>query len=248
MRVIGVLDLRRGQAVHAQGGRRDRYEPIVQVAAELIERGSARAVARAYVDRFGIDEIYVADLDAVEGLDPQAALVADVASMDVHLWVDAGVTSPLTAYQAANTGASHVIVGLETLPGWDALSAVVAALGSNRVAFSLDLRAGVPMLAPGSQVQAATPSDLVRRAVDAGASALIVLDVERVGAGTGVDVALVRELRSSCPDLEILAGGGVGSVQDLERLSDAGCDGALVASALLDGRLRPEHLHGRVTR
>jgi phosphoribosylformimino-5-aminoimidazole carboxamide ribotide isomerase len=68
--------------------------------------------------------------------------------------------------------------------------------------------------------------------------ALLVLDLARVGTGAGgPELGLLSELRRAHPTVELLAGGGVGSRADLERLADAGCDGALVATALHDGRL-----------
>ena len=74
MRVIGVIDVRGAQAVHARAGQRDQYKPI----------GDAVELARTYVDRHGIAELYVADLDAIVGIsddrDPErVALHADVA-------------------------------------------------------------------------------------------------------------------------------------------------------------------------
>src|SRR4051812_13053039 len=65
MRVVGVLDLVADRAVHARGGQRSLYEPVVMVAGEPIQPGHAPDLARAYIDRLGLDEIYVADLTAI---------------------------------------------------------------------------------------------------------------------------------------------------------------------------------------
>src|SRR2546427_65318 len=84
---------------------------------------------------------------------------------------------------------------------------------------------------------------LRRAAVDReGVAAMLVLDVARVGSGLGVDLDLVAALRRAHPGSELLAGGGIGSVRDLERLADSGCDGALIATALHDGSLANEHI------
>ena len=61
-----------------------------------------------------------------------------------------------------------------------------------------------------------------------------------VGMNDGVGTErLCRDLRSADPDLQIIAGGGIRSAGDLRSLETAGCDAALVASALHDGRLSP---------
>jgi uncharacterized protein related to proFAR isomerase len=75
------------------------------------------------------------------------------------------------------------------------------------------------------------------RAADAGAGAVIVIDLARVGTGTGLDLALIDRVREATPGLTLVAGGGVRGPEDLARLADSGCDGALVATALHDGRL-----------
>ena len=73
-------------------------------------------------------------------------------------------------------------------------------------------------------------------------AAILMLDLARVGSGLGVHLDLVAALRHAHPGIELLAGGGIGSARDLDRLADAGCDGALVATALHDGRLAKEHI------
>ena len=71
---------------------------------------------------------------------------------------------------------------------------------------------------------------------------IIVLDLARVGSGAGPDVALIAELHAAFPELELLAGGGVRDVADLQALADAGAAGALVATALHSGAIGRKEL------
>jgi len=246
MRIIGVVDLLGGRAVHARAGQRESYAPVATIAGSRIESGDALAVARAYVDRLGVAELYAADLDAILGrLDAarrpsQSGAVAAVAALGAPLWLDAGVSTADHARHALGLGAARVIVGLETLPSYDALGEICAAVGGDRVAFSLDLRDGEPMIDTGVSggIAPGEPAHLVAaRAADAGARAVIVIDLARVGTGTGLDLGLIARVRAAAPRVTLLAGGGVRGLEDIVRLADAGCDGALVATALHDGRL-----------
>ena len=238
MRVIGVVDLLAGRAVHARAGRRDSYQPVRAVAGLPIESGDALALARAYVDRLGVTELYAADLEAILGGASQDALVAAVAALDAPLWVDAGVTSTQRARHSLGLGATRVVVGLETLASYEALGEICAALDGDRVAFSLDLREGEPVVAATGDIPLREPAHVVAsRAANAGVGAVIVLDLARVGTSAGLDFALIARVRESTPGQILLAGGGVRGYEDLARLADAGCDGALVATALHDGRL-----------
>jgi phosphoribosylformimino-5-aminoimidazole carboxamide ribotide isomerase len=238
MRVIGVLDLLAGRAVHARAGRREHYVPVRAVVGSPIEAGDALALAHIYVERFGLTELYAADLDAIlGGASQNQPILAAVAAVGVPLWVDAGVSSVVEARRTLDLGAARVIVGLETLTSFDVLGEICAAVGGDLVAFSLDLRAGTPVVAPGAISFGITPRLAAERAVDAGAGAVIVLDLQRVGTGTGPDLGLVSQVRTAVPDVLLLVGGGVRGLEDLAQLADSGCDAAIVASALHDGRL-----------
>ena len=234
--IIGVIDVMHGRAMHARGGQRDRYAVVVDVMGARVD-GNPRALARRYRE-LGVAALYVADLDAIEGREPQDATVAAVVSEGLPISLDAGVSSVARARACMALGIARVVVGLETLTSWTALRAICDAVGGSRVAFSLDLKDGVP-LAPGRI--SGSPEQLAVGAVDAGAGAIIVLDLARVGQRGGLDVALVARVRAAAPGVTLIAGGGVRHREDLDRLAAAGCDAALVATALHTGALAGRH-------
>jgi phosphoribosylformimino-5-aminoimidazole carboxamide ribotide isomerase len=238
LRVIPVLDLRAGRAVLARGGQREAYPPVRSVLADAeAGAGDAVALARAYRDALGLDDCYVADLDAIGGGPVQSALLQRLASLGSALLVDAGVADPVRAQDIRAVGAAQVVVGLETLPSFEVLAAVTRVVGAEHVVFSLDLRDGVPVVRSGA-AHHGTVAELARTAVDAGAAGLLILDVGRVGSGRGVDSRLVETLRRAHPTVQLLAGGGLADAREIGRLADLGLDGVLVATALHDGRLR----------
>jgi phosphoribosylformimino-5-aminoimidazole carboxamide ribotide isomerase len=231
VRIIGVIDLKDGQAVHARGGRRDEYAAVSKAAGTVID-GDAVKLAGVYLDTFGLADIYVADLDAIGSAATNDEVVRRVCELGGNVLVDGGVAGLDDAHRVAAAGADQVIVGLETLPSFDILRDVCHHYA---VTFSLDLRGGVPMCI--AALANLSPEDLALEAVAAGAQAIIVLDVARVGGLDGPDREMLKHIRQVAPDSQVLAGGGVRSLRDLKQLADIGCDGALVASALHDGRL-----------
>ena len=239
MRIVGVIDVRGGLAVHALGGRREEYVPIRLAAGERVD-GDVAALARVYVDRLGVRELYVADLDAIErGIGAlNAGPLGQVVALGVPVWVDAGVTTPAAAAVVLEAGASAIIVGLETLPSLDALAAISQASGRRRVAFSVDLRNGMAITLPGVEHARWSAAEIARSGAERGVGTVIVLDLARVGTGTGPDLELMTAIRRAVPHVALFAGGGVRSADDVDALARAGCDGALVATALLSGALR----------
>jgi phosphoribosylformimino-5-aminoimidazole carboxamide ribotide isomerase len=233
MRIIPVIDLRAGEAVQGTGGDRARYAPVESALTSSL--GDALALAQAYVTVLGTSELYVADLDAIEGGAAQYGMHQRLSRI-ARSWIDAGLRSERDACAVIDAGADRVVVGRETLPDLEVLHAIVARLGAERVAFSLDLRDGAP-LARAEPLRAMTPRELARRAVDAGVETVIVLDLARVGGLGGADETMLGELRAALPGVELVAGGGVRDQTDLDRLAVAGADGALVATALHRGAI-----------
>jgi phosphoribosylformimino-5-aminoimidazole carboxamide ribotide isomerase len=248
MQIIPVLDLAGGVAVHAQAGDRSRYAPLTS---DLVpdRTGDAVALLRAFHAVLGVHECYVADLDAIQGGALQRSLIRQLAEFHTGfagaLMVDAGTSGPGGALEVLSCGASEVVVGLETLHAFADLAAIVEVVGPSRLVFSLDLRLGNPILHPTMQDATGVDPDalsLAAQAIAAGVATLLVLDLGRIGTGCGVDIGLLQTLRRRFPGIRLLAGGGVLTRKDLERMRDAGCDGALVASAIHTGRVSASDL------
>jgi phosphoribosylformimino-5-aminoimidazole carboxamide ribotide isomerase len=235
MRVVGVIDLKGGTAVHAVRGERERYRAVRSVLG-----GDPLALARAFRSELGLDELYVADLDAISGEGEHSSSIGALAS-EARVMVDAGVSEPERARALLDLGAHRVVVATETLTGPDALDRLLAELPEGAVVLSVDLRDG-RALSPHPQLAGLPALDAVERLHRAALREAIVLDLARVGSGAGPDVGLIAELHAAFPALELLAGGGVRDVEDLRALGDAGAAGALVATALHDGVIGPREL------
>lgn len=230
-----MLDLRRGRAVHARGGDRSLYRPLFHRFA--VPEGPV-AAGRWIMERWGPRPLYVADLDALEGGSLQVDVLRRLADDVPELWVDAAADGPARARELRSLGADQVVVGLETLPTWARLEEVAGEVGREHTAFSLDLRSGRPVVASGGPRLEPAPK-MARRAEDARAGTLLVLDLERVGSGAGPDLELAAGCRRAAPDVRLLVGGGIGDAADLAALAAEGCWGCLVATALYGGELDP---------
>lgn len=235
MRIIPVLDVKGGRAVLARGGDRAHYAPV----RSLLHEGSDPVeIALAYRDVLGLRVVYLADLDAIGGAAPALPLFGAIAALGMGLWVDAGARTADEAGPPLASGAEVVVAGLETLGGPEVLEEIVRRFGPERVAFSLDLRAGRPMVPTPATWGTDEPRDLAGLAIAAGVRRLILLDLARVGTGAGVGTEpLLEAIHADHPGVEVVVGGGVAGPGDLRRLEDAGASAALVGSALHDGRI-----------
>jgi phosphoribosylformimino-5-aminoimidazole carboxamide ribotide isomerase len=191
-------------------------------------------------ERFGLDEVYVADLDAIGGGPGSAEIVAALARQG-RVMVDAGTTAATTVAPLLELGVARVVIGTESLPGAEAFARLRHELPGAPLVVSLDLRGG-RLLSPHPALRGLAAVDALARLAEAGAREAIVLDLSRVGSGEGPDVTLLGELHARFPDVELLAGGGVRDADDLRALAGAGTSGALVATALHRGAIGADEL------
>ncbi|HET8747318.1 MAG TPA: HisA/HisF-related TIM barrel protein [Ramlibacter sp.] len=233
LQVIPVLDLMGGQVVRGVRGERHAYRPIVSRLADgSAPRAVARGLRRAAPPPPGARPVlYVADLDAIQGGAVQLDALADLlqAQPDLCLWVDAGFAGPgdvrvLRAALGPVAARIRPVYGSESLAGAAALEELAR---DPDAILSLDSRLERPL----------DPAGAWQRP-EAWPGTVIVMTLDRVGAGTGPDLVTFARLRALAPDRTWIGAGGVRDAADLCAAAASGAAAWLVASALHDGSLQ----------
>lgn len=231
MDIIPVLDLKHGLVVRARLGDRAAYAPIVT---PLSPSPDPLDVARGLMALFPFRRLYLADLDGIEGRPRNDATVdrLEAAFPDVEFWVDNGLAEAdaCRAFLAARR--ARLVLGSETQTD----PHLPRALGA-RAILSLDFR-GEAFQGPEAlrQDPSLWPDDV------------IVMTLARVGSDAGPDRERLAEMRARSSAVRLWAAGGVRGVADLTGLADLAVSGALVATALHDGRIGPAELAALATR
>ena len=236
MKIIPVIDVLGGIVVHAVRGRRSEYQPLKSI---LCASTDPVDVASA-LKTVGFSELYVADLDAIEGGHPSFSLfkrIADKTSLE--LMIDAGIADLEKAKKVLQSHVSKVILGTETLPNVRFVAEAVKAFGSEKVMVSLDLM-GNRIISGFKLDTFAEPLRFLHKLQD-GVSQIIVLDLAKVGSGEGVNIPFLKEVLSNIK-ANVFVGGGVRDVKDLVELKNLGVFGVLMATALHSGKISPEGL------
>jgi phosphoribosylformimino-5-aminoimidazole carboxamide ribotide isomerase len=227
--IVPVLDLKAGGVVHACAGERAHYLPI---RSRLAEGSDVFAVAEGLMSLVGFRRLYIADLDAIEGCGDHATLIARLRQRhpDLELWVDCGIKTPAAALALADTGVIPVL-GSESFAGAEVVCTILAQLGARGCVLSLDYRAD----------RFVGPPALERNA-EHWPARVIVMSLNRVGTNAGPDFERLLGTRKCAGDRRVFAAGGVRDRADIDRLAAVGIAGALVATALHDGRLSADAL------
>jgi phosphoribosylformimino-5-aminoimidazole carboxamide ribotide isomerase len=221
--VIPAVDVLGGRAVRLAGGKRD---------AVTLEGGDPVDLARRFVVE-GARRLHLVDLDGAFSGVPSLDLVERVLEVGaVALQVGGGYRTPEAIAAALDAGADRVMIGTAAL-GRGFLEESVERFGASLVV-AIDIRDGHVAVEGWTQVSDLSPGELARRCAEFGVQRVLVTSAARDGSLAGPDVELVAEVRAV--GIPTLAAGGISSLDDLRALRDAGCEGAVVGSALLAGR------------
>lgn len=233
MKIIPVIDLMGGRVVHAREGRRERYRPLET---KLCTGSDPQIVAAALLDLYPFGTLYVADLDAIQGRGDHLQTLGRIRRHFPHLdlWVDSGIGDKNALARWIRADIGRPVIGSESLKDADFLEWAHEQGEDVLPVLSLDF-VGKAFKGPASLL--AAPARYWPRRV-------LAMNLRRVGSGAGPDLGLIAKLRTLRPDCAVYAAGGVRSRDDLLAIAEAGGVGALVATAIHDGRLGRAELAG----
>lgn len=227
--LVPVIDLLQGQVVHAREGRRAQYAPVQS---RLCKGAGPDEIVDALLRLHPFRTLYVADLDAIQQQGSNRAVLARLHARlpDIDFWVDAGMAESSALEHWVAAGLGRAVIGSESLVDATFLSA--ARDRDAGTILSLDFLGG----------EFRGPPALLAHPERYWPQRVLAMNLQRVGSRLGPDFELVVELARRVPGCQVYAAGGVRSVGDLEQLAESGASGALIASALHDGRIGAQEL------
>lgn len=226
MKFYPAIDLLAGRAVRLEAGQRERMTVFSDRPVELV----------AELTQGGADRLHIVDLDgAFAGCPQQTSVIRsliEAAPIPVH--VGGGIRDRAAIESVLELGANFVVLGTAAVRS-PALVEEVCRLYPGRIIVAVDARDGVVAVDGWTAGGGITAIELGRRADGWGAGALLYTDVARDGlhVGPNIDATVALQSAVSC---EVIASGGVGSLDDLAALRDAGIASVIVGRALYDRR------------
>jgi phosphoribosylformimino-5-aminoimidazole carboxamide ribotide isomerase len=227
-----AIDLKDGQCVRLLHGDMDK--------ATVFNDSPADQAARFVKD--GFEWLHVVDLNgAVQGESMNAAAVnAILKSVSIPVQLGGGIRNLAAVERWIEAGVSRVILGTIAVRDPE-LVKTAARRWPEQIAVAVDVRDGKVAVDGWTGASDLDPIELSKRFEDAGVAALIVTDIGRDGAMTGVNVDAVGALADAV-SIPVIASGGVASVEDIRLLQarpGVKIAGAVLGRALYNGAIRP---------
>jgi phosphoribosylformimino-5-aminoimidazole carboxamide ribotide isomerase len=226
--VYPAIDLRQGRVVRLMQGDPDR---------ETAYTGNPLQVAQRW-QAAGAEWLHVVNLDGAFGERSQANLIAlsRVLTTGLHVQFGGGLRDLAALRRAFDLGVSRVVLGTAAVEQPELVAAALQSFGPERIAIGIDARRGFVRTHGWQKRATLTALELAQQWASRGARWLIFTDISRDGMSSGLNVGATAEL-ARATGLDVIASGGVDSVEDVRRAYAAGLSGVIVGRALYEGRV-----------
>jgi phosphoribosyl isomerase A len=222
LQLLPAVDVSKGKAVRLTKGERGTEQ----------EFGDPLEVALNW-QQMGAEWIHLVDLDRAFGTGSNFSQLAQVVgALDIKVEISGGIRDDDSLAAALETGATRVNLGTAALedPAW---TSKVIGNFADKIAIGLDVR-GKTLSARGWTKDGGDLFETLERLERDGAARYVVTDVTKDGTLQGVNTELLREI-SQFTNKPLIASGGIGSLDDIEKLlplTEIGVEGAILGKAL----------------
>jgi phosphoribosylformimino-5-aminoimidazole carboxamide ribotide isomerase len=192
------------------------------------------AVARDFASA-GAEWIHLVDLEGARyGDTPNLEIVSEIVSeTGLRAEIGGGIRRMETAQRYLEAGVRRVILGTAAVTDEGFLREALAAFGA-AVAVGADVKDGYIAIRGWREQSAQTLEAFLSRMEELGVRTVICTDISRDGAMRGTNRALYRAL-SARFSMDLIASGGVSSLEDIRELREQGLYGAILGKAYYTG-------------
>ena len=224
--IYPAIDLRGGKVVRLKEGDPARMTSYSNDPAEMAKR---------WIDA-GSTWLHVVNLDGAFGESDNTnrdALEA-ILKLGVRVQFGGGMRSLESIEAALSLGVSRVILGTIAIEQPEIVRDALTRFGVEHIAVGIDARDGLVRTRGWKDNSGVPALDLALQMRTFGLATVIFTDVSRDGLGSGLNIPATREL-SEKSGLDVIASGGVHTIDDVKAAKDAGLAGCIIGRALYDG-------------
>lgn len=225
LNIIPVIDLKSGTAVTGKSGNRSKYKQL-----KSIYSNSSNPLEIALnLKKKGANEIYIADLDAIEEKGSNLELIKKINQI-LPVMLDYGIRDE-KSFSFANKFARKIIIGTETLSDLNELYNIYDKYPNEKIVISVDIKNN-SLLSNNLNINL---YELIEKLEILNPKQIILLDLSNVGTNSGFNMDLLNKFSSFKKSLII--GGGI-TVKQIKILNDIGIEKVLIGTSLHNGEIK----------
>ncbi len=225
MRIYPAIDIKDGKCVRLLRGS----------FADVTVYGDDPVETALKWESLGGEYIHVVDLDgALKGRGVNAGVIRDIcAAVKVPVQTGGGIRTMEDIEEKLGCGIARVIIGTKAVSDIGFVEEAVRRYG-DRIVIGIDAKDGMAAVEGWEKTSEYTAVELAKRMTEIGVKTIVYTDISTDGTLQGPNAAAMREMTAAV-DADIIASGGIGSIEHIRSLIPTGVEGVIVGRALYTG-------------
>ena len=226
--IIPAIDLIDGKCVRLEKGDFDKQ----------IEYGDPLEIAKFYADN-GIKRLHLVDLDGAKLGSPQNLNILEAIASSTQLKIDfsGGIRSSSDLTNIFSAGASYVTIGSVAVNAPNDFYKWLKDFGNEKIILAADFKGEYITYSGWQKNSIYKLCDFLREYYEKGGLYVLSTDVSRDGMLSGTATDTYKKMKEKFPQLNIIASGGIRTINDIKELNSIGIYGVVVGKALLSGQI-----------
>ena len=228
MKLYPAIDIKNGQCVRLQQGLFD---------ATTVYSNEPFEVAKQF-EAVGAKFLHIVDLDgALQGMGANdEALAQIIKNVTIPLEIGGGIRTMQDIEHRLNMGVTRVILGTKAVESPEFVKEAIATFGADKIVIGIDAKDGMVAIKGWETISNVDAVTLALSMKDLGVKTIIYTDISKDGMLCGPNFVQTAKMVEAT-GLDIIASGGVSSMQDLEQLENIGVEGAILGKAIYEKRV-----------
>lgn len=193
-------------------------------------------------ESIGAEILHLVDLDgARDGLRINQSVIKEIVDkVKIPVQIGGGIRDTEGVETYLNMGVSKVIIGTAAIKNPQWLKEIIQEY-DDRIIVSIDAKKGFIATDGWESISKIRAVEYIKELKSFGLKRIVYTDIEKDGMLEGPNFNIYQELKDEV-DIEIIASGGITSLEDIQRLREIGLYGAIIGKALYDGKLNLEEV------
>lgn len=229
MTIIPAIDIINGNCVRLTRG---------DYAQQKVYNENPLEVAKQFEDA-GIKRLHIVDLDGAKAGSIINLKVLETIASQTKLLIDfgGGIKKINDVERVFNAGASIVTIGSMAVKHPELLEEWLMEFGADKFLIGADVLDEKIKISGWLEDGGINIFDFIGKMIGLGVTHIFCTDISKDGAMQGPSVALYKKIIAEHPEINLIASGGVTTLEDVIKLKDIGCTGAIIGKAIYEGTI-----------
>ena len=185
----------------------------------------------------GLHRLHLVDLDGAKAGEVKNWKVLERIAAKTNLLIDfsGGISTAQNLSMTFSAGAAYASIGSLAVKNEHILTGWFSTFGVDKFIIAADVKEETIFVKGWTEKTVLSVFDLVGKYKINGVKQFFCTDINKDGLLQGPSTMLYKKILNQHPSIDLIASGGISSINDLEQLRQAGCSGAIIGKAIYEG-------------